>query len=69
MSSHSTSASAATTANQALISLVTQLNDMVQEVIWSQSQEEKMDLSWKIAFEVVHLHVLSVLFINTLDTE
>ncbi|KAG1842069.1 hypothetical protein F4604DRAFT_1690101 [Suillus subluteus] len=50
MSSHSTSASAA--ANQALIALVTRLTEMVQDVIRLLSQEEKMELSQKIAREV-----------------
>ncbi|KAG2094200.1 uncharacterized protein F5147DRAFT_657203 [Suillus discolor] len=50
MSSHSASAAAA--ANQALITLVSQLDEMVQDVLWSQSQDEKMDLSRKIAHEV-----------------
>ncbi|KAG2159302.1 uncharacterized protein EDB93DRAFT_1099694 [Suillus bovinus] len=52
MSSHSTSASAATTANQALIALVARLTEMVQDVIQLPSQEEKMELSQKIAHEV-----------------
>ncbi|KAG2069736.1 hypothetical protein BDR04DRAFT_1156410 [Suillus decipiens] len=52
MSSHSTSASAAAAANQALIALVTWLTEMVQDVIQLLSQEEKMELSWKIAHEV-----------------
>src|SRR5882757_3100646 len=55
MSSHSTStsASAAAAANQALIALVTRLTEMVQDVNWLPSQEEKMELSRKIAREVV----------------
>ncbi|KAG1720295.1 hypothetical protein EDB19DRAFT_1918076 [Suillus lakei] len=53
MSSTSTSTSAAAAAtNQALITLVTSLNEMAQEVLWSHSQEEKMELSWKIARNV-----------------
>ncbi|KAG1717622.1 hypothetical protein EDB19DRAFT_1922423 [Suillus lakei] len=52
MSSHSTSASAAAAANQALIALVAWLTEMVQDVIRLPLQEEKMELSWKIAHEV-----------------
>ncbi|KAG1817675.1 uncharacterized protein BJ212DRAFT_1480232 [Suillus subaureus] len=39
-------------ANQALIALVAQLTEMVQDVIQLLLQEEKMELSWKIACEV-----------------
>jgi hypothetical protein len=55
MSSHSTStsASAAAAANQALIALVARLTEMVQVVNQLPSQEEKMELSWKIARQVV----------------
>ncbi|KAG0703277.1 hypothetical protein DFH29DRAFT_874538 [Suillus ampliporus] len=54
MSSHSTvaSASAAAAANQALITLVAKLDEMVQQVLRSQAEEEKMVLSRKIAREV-----------------
>ncbi|KAG1726750.1 hypothetical protein EDB19DRAFT_1833320 [Suillus lakei] len=54
MSSHSTSTSvsAAAAANQALIALVTRLTEMVQDVNRLPSQEEKMELSRKIAREV-----------------
>ncbi|KAG2076411.1 hypothetical protein BDR04DRAFT_1114446 [Suillus decipiens] len=54
MSSHSTSTSASATAaaNQALIALVAQLTEMVQDVNRLLSQEEKMELSQKIAREV-----------------
>jgi hypothetical protein len=55
MSSHSTStsASAAAAANLALIALIAWLNEIVQHVIQSWLQEEKMELSQKIAREVV----------------
>ncbi|KAG2029652.1 hypothetical protein BDR03DRAFT_1018120 [Suillus americanus] len=54
MSSHSTStsASAAAAANQALIALVARLTEMVQIVNRLLSQEEKMELSRKIAHQV-----------------
>ncbi|KAG2105111.1 uncharacterized protein F5147DRAFT_654285 [Suillus discolor] len=59
MSSKSISASATDAANQALIALVARLNDMVQQVLRSRSQEEKMELSRTIAREVneaIHSH-------------
>ncbi|KAG1870275.1 hypothetical protein DFJ58DRAFT_723172 [Suillus subalutaceus] len=52
MSSHSTSASSTAAANQALIALVARLTEMVEDIIWLPSQEEKMELSRKIAREV-----------------
>ncbi|KAG1836810.1 hypothetical protein DFJ58DRAFT_734695 [Suillus subalutaceus] len=41
MSSHSTSASSTAAANQALIALVARLTEMVEDIIWLPSQEEK----------------------------
>ncbi|KAG1836780.1 hypothetical protein DFJ58DRAFT_734724 [Suillus subalutaceus] len=52
MSSHSTSASSTAAANQALIALVAWLTEMVEDVIRFPLQEEKMELSRKIAREV-----------------
>jgi hypothetical protein len=49
----STSGSASSAANQALIALIARINEMIEEVLRSQSEEEKMGLSRKIAREVV----------------
>ncbi|KAG1796735.1 uncharacterized protein HD556DRAFT_1306915 [Suillus plorans] len=54
MSSNSISASAAASANQALIAFVTRLNEIIQQVLQAQSQEEKMELSQNIAYKVGH---------------
>jgi hypothetical protein len=43
----------AASANQALLALLDQLNDMVEQVLRSQSEEEKMGLSRTIASEMV----------------
>ena len=40
-------------ANQALLALLDRLNDMVEQVLRSQSEEEKMGLSRMIASEMV----------------
>ncbi|KAG1890552.1 uncharacterized protein F5891DRAFT_1213496 [Suillus fuscotomentosus] len=52
MSYNSNTSAAAATANQALIVLLDTLNELVQQVLCSQSEEDKMRLSRTIAFQL-----------------
>ncbi|KAG2141443.1 uncharacterized protein EDB93DRAFT_1105723 [Suillus bovinus] len=52
MSYNTNTSAAAATANQALIDLLDRLNELVEEVLWSQSEEDKMRLSRTIAFQL-----------------
>ncbi|KAG2106700.1 uncharacterized protein F5147DRAFT_653673 [Suillus discolor] len=51
-SNATTTTAAAATANQALIALLDRLNQLVEQVLRSQSEEEKMGLSWTIASQL-----------------
>jgi hypothetical protein len=53
MSSKNSSTSASVGANQALITLLARIEDLIQQVIQAPSEEEKMGLSRRIAREVV----------------
>ncbi|KAG2151210.1 uncharacterized protein EDB93DRAFT_1103168 [Suillus bovinus] len=52
MSYNTNTSAAAATANQALIDLLDRLNELVEEVLHSQSEEDKMRLSRTIAFQL-----------------
>ncbi|KAG2134601.1 uncharacterized protein EDB93DRAFT_1107297 [Suillus bovinus] len=66
MSYNTNTSAAAATANQALIDLLDRLNELVEEVLQSQSEEDKMRLSQTIAFQLnnaVHSHLTVATYI------
>ncbi|KAG2094645.1 uncharacterized protein F5147DRAFT_778953 [Suillus discolor] len=66
MSYNSNTSAAAATANHALINLLDMLNELVEQVLCSQSEEDKMRLSCTIAFQLhnaVHSHLTLATYI------